>query len=186
LSFASCWTRADACRRADRAPAACATTHACRALPMVRAGSGAMSGVSTDDTVLRPASAPFSATGGLKLLQGNLGRSVIKVSAVPDDRHVIEAPGRVFDSQDACMLALQGRRTGPRRGVCGALAGARRPTACPSCTSSRRRWPCCRAGLQGGAGDRWPHERRVGQGACRHPCVARSRGRWPAGPRARR
>ena len=57
-------------------------------------------GASQDDAVLRPASAPFSPSGGLKLLQGNLGRSVIKISAVPDDRHVIEAPCRVFDSQD--------------------------------------------------------------------------------------
>jgi phosphogluconate dehydratase len=50
--------------------------------------------------------APFSPTGGLKLLQGNLGRSVIKVSAVPEDRHVIEAPARVFDSQDALHQAF--------------------------------------------------------------------------------
>ena len=56
---------------------------------------------------MRPAPAPFSATGGLKLLQGNLGRSVIKVSAVPDDRHVIEAPARVFDSQDALLAAFK-------------------------------------------------------------------------------
>jgi phosphogluconate dehydratase len=63
-------------------------------------------GVSKDDSVVRPASAPFSASGGLKLLQGNLGRSVIKVSAVPDDRHVIEAPCRVFDSQDALHKAF--------------------------------------------------------------------------------
>ena len=64
-------------------------------------------GASTDDSVLRPASAPFSATGGLKLLQGNLGRSVIKVSAVPDDRHVVEAPARVFDSQDALLAVFK-------------------------------------------------------------------------------
>jgi phosphogluconate dehydratase len=64
-------------------------------------------GPSKDDTIVRPASAPFSATGGLKLLQGNLGRSVIKVSAVPDDRHVIEAPARVFDSQEDLHLAFQ-------------------------------------------------------------------------------
>jgi phosphogluconate dehydratase len=64
-------------------------------------------GASTDDSVLRPASAPFSATGGLKLLQGNLGRSVIKVSAVPDDRHVVQAPARVFDSQDALLAAFK-------------------------------------------------------------------------------
>lgn len=57
--------------------------------------------------MLRPASAPFSATGGLKLLTGNLGRSVIKVSAVPEDRHVVEAPARVFDSQEALQQAFK-------------------------------------------------------------------------------
>ena len=63
-------------------------------------------GASKDDSVVRPASAPFSASGGLKLLQGNLGRSVIKISAVPDDRHVIEAPCRVFDSQEGLHKAF--------------------------------------------------------------------------------
>jgi len=61
---------------------------------------------SKNESVARPASAPFSATGGLKLLAGNLGRSVIKVSSVPDDRHVIEAPARVFDSQGALQQAF--------------------------------------------------------------------------------
>jgi phosphogluconate dehydratase len=64
-------------------------------------------GESGDESVLRPVRTPFSASGGLKLLQGNLGRSVIKVSAVPDDRHVIEAPCRVFDSQEALHAAFQ-------------------------------------------------------------------------------
>jgi len=64
-------------------------------------------GPSGDDSVVRPASSPFSASGGLKLLQGNLGRSVIKISAVPDDRHVIEAPCRVFDSQEALHVAFK-------------------------------------------------------------------------------
>ena len=63
-------------------------------------------GASKDEGVVRPASAPFSASGGLKLLKGNLGRSVIKVSAVPEDRHIIEAPCRVFDSQDALHKAF--------------------------------------------------------------------------------
>jgi phosphogluconate dehydratase len=63
-------------------------------------------GPSKDETVVRPASRPFSASGGLKLLQGNLGRSVIKVSAVPDDRHIVEAPCRVFDSQDELHQAF--------------------------------------------------------------------------------
>ncbi len=53
-----------------------------------------------------PPAEPFSATGGLKLLTGNLGRSVIKVSAVPADRHVIEAPARVFDAQDELLRAF--------------------------------------------------------------------------------
>jgi phosphogluconate dehydratase len=64
-------------------------------------------GVSRDDSVVRPATQPFSATGGLKLLQGNLGRSVIKVSAVPEALHVIEAPARVFDSQDDLQTAFK-------------------------------------------------------------------------------
>jgi phosphogluconate dehydratase len=64
-------------------------------------------GESKDLNVLRPAAQPFSATGGLKLLQGNLGRSVIKVSAVPQDRRVIEAPARVFDSQEALQQAFK-------------------------------------------------------------------------------
>ena len=63
-------------------------------------------GDSTDESIIRPVSRPFSPTGGLKLLTGNLGRCVIKVSSVPDDRHVIEAPARVFDSQEALLQAF--------------------------------------------------------------------------------
>jgi phosphogluconate dehydratase len=62
---------------------------------------------SGDLEVVRPAGAPFSATGGLKLLAGNLGRAVIKVSAVPEDRHVIEAPAVVFDTQEALHVAFK-------------------------------------------------------------------------------
>jgi len=62
---------------------------------------------SSDETVVRTAAAPFSATGGLALLTGNLGRSVIKVSSVPDDRHVIEAPAIVFDTQEQLQLAFK-------------------------------------------------------------------------------
>ena len=64
-------------------------------------------GASQDETIVRPVSSPFSATGGLKLLQGNLGRSVIKVSSVPDDRHVVQAPAMVFDSQEAMLAAFK-------------------------------------------------------------------------------
>jgi phosphogluconate dehydratase len=72
-------------------------------------------GATTDDSVVRPVSSPFSATGGIKLLQGNLGRSVIKVSSVPDDRHVIEAPAMVFDSQEAMLAAF---KTGAVESAC--------------------------------------------------------------------
>ena len=61
---------------------------------------------SGDSSVVRPAAKPFSPSGGLRLLQGNLGRSVIKVSAVPDDRLVVEAPARVFDGQEAMLAAF--------------------------------------------------------------------------------
>jgi len=64
------------------------------------------SGASGDDSVLRPVANPFSPTGGLQLLQGNLGRAVIKVSAVPDDRHTIEAPARVFNTQEELLAAF--------------------------------------------------------------------------------
>jgi phosphogluconate dehydratase len=66
-------------------------------------------GETQDDSVCRPVSAPFSATGGLMLLQGNLGRSVIKISAVPDDCHIVEAPARVFESQEAMLAAFNAK-----------------------------------------------------------------------------
>jgi phosphogluconate dehydratase len=62
---------------------------------------------SRDPSVLRPAREPFSATGGLKLLTGNLGRAVIKVSAVPADRHVVEGPALVFDTQEDLLAAFK-------------------------------------------------------------------------------
>ena len=63
-------------------------------------------GASKDESIVRPVEKPFNATGGLKLLEGNLGRSVIKVSSIPDDRHVVEAPARVFDSQEGLHAAF--------------------------------------------------------------------------------
>lgn len=62
---------------------------------------------SGDSAIVRTAAQPFSAEGGLKLLTGNLGRAVIKVSAVPEDRHVIEAPARVFASQEELQAAFK-------------------------------------------------------------------------------
>jgi phosphogluconate dehydratase len=61
---------------------------------------------SLDDSIVRPACRAFSADGGLKLVQGNMGRAVIKTSAVPSNNHVIEAPAAVFDSQAAVEQAF--------------------------------------------------------------------------------
>jgi phosphogluconate dehydratase len=62
---------------------------------------------SGDETVLRKASNPFSADGGLVLVQGNLGRAVMKISAVKKEHHIVEAPARIFDSQDDFMHAYK-------------------------------------------------------------------------------
>ncbi|MGV3575968.1 MAG: phosphogluconate dehydratase [Devosia sp.] len=57
--------------------------------------------------VLTSVKTPFQQTGGLKLLSGNLGRSVIKVSAVKDEHRVIEAPARVFHGQEGLQAAFK-------------------------------------------------------------------------------
>lgn len=62
---------------------------------------------SLNDRIVRPAANPFAPQGGLKQLAGNLGRGVIKVSAVAPERHVIEAPARIFHSQDAVKAAFK-------------------------------------------------------------------------------
>ena len=62
---------------------------------------------SLNDRIVRPAAGPFAAHGGLKLLTGNLGRGVIKISAVAPDRHIIEAPVRIFHSQESVKAAFR-------------------------------------------------------------------------------
>jgi len=62
---------------------------------------------SHDTSVLAPAAKPFSANGGLKLLDGNLGRAVIKVSAVQPERWVTEAPAVIFNDQDELQAAFK-------------------------------------------------------------------------------
>ena len=61
---------------------------------------------SLNDKILRPLATPFQPTGGLKALAGNLGRGVMKLSAVDPARHVIEAPARIFHSQEAVKQAF--------------------------------------------------------------------------------
>jgi phosphogluconate dehydratase len=60
-----------------------------------------------DDAILRPLSNPFSPDGGMKLLAGNLGRCIMKTSAVDQSRLTIEAPCRVFSDQDQVMAAFK-------------------------------------------------------------------------------
>ncbi|WCL54070.1 phosphogluconate dehydratase [Gimibacter soli] len=60
-----------------------------------------------DDTVLRPATNPFQAEGGLEILEGPLGDCVIKVSAVKPEHRVIEAPAIVFEHQDDLLTAFK-------------------------------------------------------------------------------
>ena len=62
---------------------------------------------SLNDKILRPARDTFQPQGGLVELVGNLGRAVMKVSAVDPARHVIEAPAAIFDSQSAVKSAFQ-------------------------------------------------------------------------------
>ncbi|MBV7599852.1 phosphogluconate dehydratase [Aeromonas sp. sia0103] len=64
-------------------------------------------GESGDASVLSPTGSVFQATGGTKLLSGNLGRAVVKVSAVAPEYRVIEAPAKVFSSQHAVEAAYQ-------------------------------------------------------------------------------
>ncbi|CAL9427081.1 phosphogluconate dehydratase [Nocardiopsis dassonvillei] len=68
---------------------------------------------SGDTSVLRGTDDPFAPDGGLRMLSGNLGRAVIKVSAVAPERHVVEAPARVFGDQAELQEAFSaGELTG--------------------------------------------------------------------------
>ena len=62
---------------------------------------------SRDEAMLRPVSSPFSPDGGMKLLSGNLGRCVMKVSAVDPSRWTIEAPAAIFHDQDDVLRAFK-------------------------------------------------------------------------------
>ena len=63
--------------------------------------------LSADDAMLRPVSAPFLPDGGMRLVAGNLGRATFKTSAVDRERWTIEAPCRVFETQEAVIEAFK-------------------------------------------------------------------------------
>jgi len=62
---------------------------------------------SLDLDILRPASDPFDKEGGLRLVAGNLGRAVIKISAVKPEHRIVEAPAAVFETQEAVSAAFK-------------------------------------------------------------------------------
>src|SRR5690606_19002024 len=61
---------------------------------------------SLDEAILRPVQRPFSVEGGLRVLEGNLGRGVTKISAVAPEHLVVEAPARVFSDQSELAQAF--------------------------------------------------------------------------------
>ncbi|MCV4341013.1 phosphogluconate dehydratase [Pseudomonas capsici] len=62
---------------------------------------------SLDESILRPVARPFSPEGGLRVMEGNLGRGVMKVSAVAPEHQIVEAPARVFQDQQALADAFK-------------------------------------------------------------------------------
>ena len=62
---------------------------------------------SSDHTIIRPVANPFQAEGGISLVEGDIGRAVVKVSAVAEEHRTIDAPARVFQSQDEFAEAFE-------------------------------------------------------------------------------
>ena len=91
---------------------------------------------SLDQDILRPCATPFDDDGGIKLVDGNVGRAIVKTSAVKDERRSISAPARVFDSQDAFTAAFNAGEL-ERDFVAVLPAKDRAQPACRSCTGSR-------------------------------------------------
>jgi phosphogluconate dehydratase len=60
-----------------------------------------------NESIVRPATNPFSNNGGIKILKGNIGRSVIKTAAVAEENFIIEAPAIVFDEQLDLIAAFK-------------------------------------------------------------------------------
>ena len=82
---------------------------------------------SADDDILRPASRPHAKNGGLKMLSGNMGRAVIKISAVDESRHIISAPAAVFENEASVKQAFA---DGALNRDCIVVVRAQGPRAC--------------------------------------------------------
>ena len=99
-----------------------------------------------DPRVVRGVDDPFQPTGGLRVLEGPLGRAVIKMSAVAPERQVIEAPARVFHSQEELHAAFSAGEARPRRCRRRPLPGAEGDRHAGAAQSA-----CCRIAATG-----WP------------------------------
>src|SRR3546814_12265148 len=84
-----------------------------------------------DEAMLRPVAQPFSPDGGMRLLSGNLGRAIIKTSAVAEDRWTIEAPARIFAAQNQVIAELQAAEPPRDVGVVEIGREAWRERVCP-------------------------------------------------------
>jgi hypothetical protein len=135
--------------------------------------------VSGDPKVVTTADKPFQPNGGLKMLTGNLGKGVIKISAVKPERYVVEAPARVFHTQEGLQDAFKAgeltgdfvavvRFQGPKANGMPELHKLTPPLGVLQDRGSGR-----------GAGDRRAHVRRLGQGARSHSRDAGGQG-WRA------
>jgi phosphogluconate dehydratase len=126
---------------------------------------------SGDDSMLRPVTAPFQPEGGLRLLQGNLGRGTIKVSAVDPRAGRSRRRARLCRPERRAQ-GVQGGRTGTRRDRRGAVPGPgrQRHARTAQADPAARRAPGSRFPRR--PGHRWAHVGRLGQSAGRHPRFA--------------
>lgn len=105
--------------------------------------------ISEDLTVPRSVAEPFSTEGGLRLLAGNLGQAVVKISAVASEHRVITAPAPVFDAQVDVITAFKANRFVADSVV---IVRNQGPRACgmPELHQPRPRCRCCSI-----TGSRW-------------------------------
>jgi phosphogluconate dehydratase len=95
-----------------------------------------------DEAILAPIAAPFQADGGMRLVTGNLGRGTFKTSAVDPARYTIEAPARVFDTQEGVQAAFKAGELDRDVVVVVRFQGPRAKDAGTALLT--RRWACCR------------------------------------------
>ena len=141
---------------------------------------------SADIDMLRPVSDPFLRDGGMRLVQGNLGRAIFKTSAVDQERWTIEAPARCFSDQNEVLEAFKaGELDRDMRGGRALPGTARqRHARAAQADADARRASGSRPSRR--SDHRWPNVGRERQGSGRDPCFARSAAGRPAGPGSRR